>query len=68
MASLLGDALVIRILQRMDGLAWLRWSAVGALVVKLGSSITAEDDGTLRDFDYREVKVARAIIEQRQAQ
>lgn len=23
-----------------------------------------EDDGTLRDFDYREVKVARAIIEQ----
>jgi DeoR family glycerol-3-phosphate regulon repressor len=22
-----------------------------------------EDDGTLRDFDYREVKVARAIIE-----
>ena len=32
-ASLLGDALVIRILRQMDGLAWLRWSAVGALVV-----------------------------------
>jgi MFS transporter, FSR family, fosmidomycin resistance protein len=32
-ASLLGDALVIRILRRMDGLSWLRWSAVGALVV-----------------------------------
>lgn len=32
-ASLLGDALVIRILRRIDGLAWLRWSAVGALVV-----------------------------------
>ena len=28
-ASLLGDALVIRILRRIDGLAWLRWSAVG---------------------------------------
>ena len=32
-ASLLGDVLVIRILRRMDGLAWLRWSAVGALLV-----------------------------------
>ncbi len=32
-ASLLGDALVIRILRRMNGLSWLRWSAVGALVV-----------------------------------
>lgn len=32
-ASLLGDALVIRILRRMNGLSWLRWSAVCALVV-----------------------------------
>jgi FSR family fosmidomycin resistance protein-like MFS transporter len=32
-ASLLGDALVIRVLRRMDGLSWLRWSAGGALVV-----------------------------------
>jgi FSR family fosmidomycin resistance protein-like MFS transporter len=32
-ASLLGDALVIRILRRMNGLSWLRWSAVGVLAV-----------------------------------
>jgi FSR family fosmidomycin resistance protein-like MFS transporter len=31
-ATLVGDALVIRILRRMDGLSWLRWSAAAALV------------------------------------
>ena len=31
-ATLVGDALVIRLLRRMDGLSWLRWSAGAALV------------------------------------
>ncbi|MGH2642292.1 MAG: MFS transporter [Actinomycetota bacterium] len=31
-ATLVGDVLVVRILRRMDGLSWLRWSAMAALV------------------------------------